>query len=177
MRQQGCETLVSNNNMKHVSVCVWLLVAQLCLTLWPMDCNPPGFSVYGILQARILEWVVISFSRRLSRTRDQTQVSCIAARCFTIWTTREAQLPVQSFSAILTSFMHWYLYYEVFNLVNKILAFSGGASDAKEPICQYRWRQGLKFQSWVRKIPCRRAWQPTPVFLPGESHGERSLAG
>jgi len=34
-----------------------------------------------------------------------------------------------------------------------------------------------RFNPWVRKIPLRRAWQPTPVFLPGESHGQRSLAG
>ena len=43
-------------------------VAQLCLTLWdPMDCSPPGSSVHGIFQARILEWVAISFSRGSSR--------------------------------------------------------------------------------------------------------------
>jgi len=35
----------------------------------------------------------------------------------------------------------------------------------------------LKFNPWVRKIPWRRAWQPTPVFLPGKSHGQRSLVG
>ena len=46
-------------------------VAQSCLTLCdPMDCSPPGFSVHGILQARILEWVAISFSRGSSRPRD-----------------------------------------------------------------------------------------------------------
>ena len=46
---------------------VKVLVAQLCLTLCnPMDCSPPGFSVYGILQARILEWVAISFARTSS---------------------------------------------------------------------------------------------------------------
>ena len=46
---------------------------QSCLTLCdPMDCRPPGSSVYGILQARILEWVVISSSRGSSRPRDQT---------------------------------------------------------------------------------------------------------
>ena len=43
---------------------VFLLVAQLCLTLCdPMDCSPPGFSVHGIFQARILEWFAVSFSR------------------------------------------------------------------------------------------------------------------
>ena len=44
----------------------------------------------------------------------------------------------------------------------------------KEPTCQCRRHE---FDPWVRKIPWRRAWQPTPLFLPGESHGQRSLAG
>jgi len=47
----------------------------------------------------------------------------------------------------------------------------------KEPACQCRRHKRRKFDAWVRKIPWRRAWQPTPVFLPGESHGQRSLAG
>ena len=54
-----------------------------------MDCSPPGSSVHGILQARILEWVSISFSRRSSQPRDWTRVSRIVGRCFTIWATRE----------------------------------------------------------------------------------------
>ena len=63
-----------------------VLVTQLCLTVCdPMDYSPPGFSVHGILQARILEWVAIPFSRGSSLCRDQTQVSCIAGRCFTVW--------------------------------------------------------------------------------------------
>ena len=50
-----------------------------CLSLCdPVDCGPPGSSVHGILQARILEWVAISFSRGSSRPRDQTLVSCIS---------------------------------------------------------------------------------------------------
>ena len=54
----------------------------------PMDCSPPGSSVLGILQARVLEWVAISFSRESSHSRDQTQVSCNAGRL--MWATREA---------------------------------------------------------------------------------------
>ena len=50
----------------------------------PMDCSPPGFSVHGIFQARVLEWVAISFSRGSSPPRDRTLVSCIAGRCFTV---------------------------------------------------------------------------------------------
>ena len=54
--------------------------------------------------------------------------------------------------------------------------FPGGTS-GKEPACQCRRRKRLGFSSWAGKIPWRRAWHPTPVFLPGESHGQRSLAG
>ena len=60
-------------------------VAQSCPTLCdPMDCSPPGSSIHGIFQARILEWVAISFSRGSSRPKDRTQVSRIAGRCFTV---------------------------------------------------------------------------------------------
>ena len=66
-------------------------VAQSCPTLCdPMDCSPPGASVHGILQARIPEWVAISFSRVSSRPRDQTQFSHITGRRFNLCTTREA---------------------------------------------------------------------------------------
>ena len=67
--------------------------AQSCMTFCePMDCNLPGSSVHGILQARVLEWVATSFSRGSSQPRDQTRVSCIAGRCFTVWAIREAYL-------------------------------------------------------------------------------------
>ena len=68
---------------------VQVLVAQLCPTLCdPMGYSSPGSSVHEILQARILEWVVISSSRGTTRPRDWTQVSCITGRFFTIWATR-----------------------------------------------------------------------------------------
>ena len=56
----------------------------------PMNCSPSGSSVHWILQARILEWVAISFSRGSSRSGDRTQVSSIAGGFFTSWATREA---------------------------------------------------------------------------------------
>ena len=69
----------------------WSEVAQSCLTLCdPMDCSLTGFSVHGIFQARVLEWVAISFSRGSSWPRDRTWVSGIVGRCFTLWATREA---------------------------------------------------------------------------------------
>ena len=51
-----------------------------------------------------------------------------------------------------------------------------GAS-GEEPACQCSRHKGCGFHPWIGKIPWRRAWQPTPVFLPGESHGQRSLVG
>ena len=57
----------------------------------PMDWGLTGSSVHGILQARTLEWVAVPFSRGSSQLRDQTQVSHIAGRFFTIWAIREVQ--------------------------------------------------------------------------------------
>ena len=68
----------------------WSEVAQSCPTLCdPMDCSLPGSSIHGILQARVLEWVAISFSRGSSRPRDWTWVAHIPGRRFNRWTTRE----------------------------------------------------------------------------------------
>ena len=79
----------------------WNEVSQSCLTLCdPVDCSP-GSSVHRILQARILEWVAISFSRGSSWPRDQTQVSRIAGRLSNIWATRDA----------LEATYHWTNYY------------------------------------------------------------------
>ena len=62
-------------------------VAQLCPTL----CEPMDYTVHGILQARILEWVAFPFSKGSSQPRDWTQVSHIGGGFFTSWATREAQ--------------------------------------------------------------------------------------
>ena len=92
----SCEHL----SLCHTSILArgWVCVcsaAQLCLTLCdPMDCNPPGFSAHGIFQVRILEWVVISYSKGFFWSGDQTNVSCIffiVGRFFTHWATKEAQ--------------------------------------------------------------------------------------
>ena len=81
------------SNTLYNRVKVKALVTQSYLILCdPMDCNPPGCSVHGILQARILEWVPILFSRGSSWPRDQTPVSCIAGGFFTVWATRKAPL-------------------------------------------------------------------------------------
>ena len=78
----------------HQQPVLYVLVAQLCPTLWdPKDCSPPGFSVHGILQARLLEWIAIPFSRGSSWPRNWTLVSCIAGRFFTTWATGNSNCP------------------------------------------------------------------------------------
>ena len=108
----------------------------------PVDCSLPGSSVHGILHGKILEWVVISFSRGSSQPRDRTQVSRVAGRCFNLWDTREAQM---------TSIRH--------HLSCHLQYLSHAAFT-----CEYEWER-------------RRKQQPTPVFLPGESQGQRNLVG
>ena len=69
--------------MSLVGLCV--LATQSCPSLCnPTDCSLQGFSVHEVLQARILEWIAIPFSRGSSLHRDRTLVSCIAGRFFTI---------------------------------------------------------------------------------------------
>ena len=65
---------------------------------------------------------------------------------------------------------------EIYPPLEGIRGFPGVIS-GKDPVCQGRRHKRPGFDPWVRKIPQRRVWQPTPVFLPGESHGQRSLAG
>ena len=90
-----CGILYHLGNPKEIASCPsedteWTEVAHSCPTLCdPMDYRLPGFSVHGILRARTLEWVAISFSRGSSQPRDRTQVSCIAGRRFILWVTRE----------------------------------------------------------------------------------------
>ena len=88
-------SLLVSSDFTALSWCLYSV--RLCRSLshvWLCDlvvCNPPASSVHGILQARVIEWVAIPFSRGSSQPRDWTQVSCIAGRFFTIWATREAQ--------------------------------------------------------------------------------------
>ena len=85
---------------------------------------------------------------------------------------------------LVKSFLHAY-FYVIFSscflaltlfLLYFLLGFPGGTS-GKEPACQCRRPKRCWFDPWVRKIPWRKAPQPTPVFLPGESQGQRRLEG
>ena len=97
-----------------------VLLAQTCPTLCdPMDGSPPGSSVYGALQARILEWVAIPFSRGSSPPRGRTQVRCSAGRFSTVWANRGSKSHItflkSSFSKIP---LGWCL---------SLMSFPGGA--------------------------------------------------
>ena len=88
-RRNDTETLSWQKSRSWGILSVLVLVTHSCLTLCdPVDCSPPGSSVHGILQARILEWAIF-FSRGSSRCRDWAWVSYIAGRFFTLWASRE----------------------------------------------------------------------------------------
>ena len=82
-------------------------VAQSCLTLWDLM----DYTVHGILQARILEWVAFAFSRGSSQPKDRNQLSRIAGRFITSWVTREALLPHYTLFSLFIS--HWDLLFSV----------------------------------------------------------------
>ena len=68
------------------------------------------------------------------------------------------------------------LYIHIYRYIYMYVGFPGSTS-GKEPASQCRRHKRHRFDSWVGKMPWRRAQQPTSVFLPGESHGQRSLEG
>ena len=149
----------------RVCVCVCVLVTELYLTLCdPMDCSPPGSSIHGTLQVRILEWVAIPFSRGSSWPRDQTLVSCIAGRCFTTWTTREAPIII-SCMAPHSSTLAWKIPW---------MEEPGRLQSIGSLRVRHDWATSLSLSTFMH---WRRKWQPTPVFLPGESQGQGSLVG
>ena len=132
--------------------------AQLCLTLWnPMDYSLPG-SVHEIFQARILEWVVISYFWGSSWPRDQTPMSCspaLAGQFFTPGRRQWHPTPVLAWK------IPW-------------MEEPGGLQSMGSRRVRHDWATSLSlftFMHWRRK------WQPPPVFLPGESQGRGSLVG
>ena len=125
--------------------------AQSCLTL----CDPMDYTIDGILQVRILEWVAFPFSKGSSLPRDWTQVSRVAGRFFTSWAPRKPKKTgVGSLSLLQQIFL---------------------TQESNGGLLHCRW---ILYQpSNQEKPPWRREQQPTPVLLPGKSHGQRSLAG
>ena len=113
---------------------VEVLVAQSCPTLCdPMDCSPPGSSIHGIFQARKPEWVAISFSRGSSRPRDQTRVSRIASRLYSLSHQGRPMKIVNSSKYDHLGLPRWH---------------SGRIST-----CQFKGCKRQRFSPWVRKIP------------------------
>ena len=106
--------------------------AQSCSPLCdPMDCSPPGSSVHGIFQARILEWLAISSSRGSSWLRDWTNISCIGRQVLYHWATWEAQECV--YEALLKPW-NTPLLYTWTSLVNDNLAITCGFSKGNDPV-------------------------------------------
>ena len=148
------------------------LVSKFCLTLCnPMDCSPPGSSVHGISQARIHEWVAISFSRRPSQPRDQPHDSCIGRQSLTaeppgkatmeyysaikrdeIWVIctgsfPEMQMDLQSVTHSEVSQKEKNKYH-ILTHVCGIWGFPG-ATRGKEPTCQCRTHYRYGLDSWA----------------------------
>ena len=128
-----------------------------------MGCSPPGSSVHGILQAKLLEWVAIPFSRETSWARDQTWVSCIAGRFFTIWVSKGGyEMPPleEPLSHPLNLTLRGFLGFPGDSVVKNPPANAGDT--------------GLILG--LGRSPGEGNGYPL-VFLPGKFHGERSLVG
>ena len=108
-----------------------------------MDCSLPGSSVHGIFQARILEWVAISFSRGSSWTRDQIRVSRIVVRSFTVWATKEASVE----GKVTDKTIHL----KILRQKKKSWDFPGGPIVKNPPASEETWVWSLV--SLIPKIP------------------------
>ena len=174
-------------------------VAQLCLTLCdPVDCSLPGSSIRGIFQARLLDWVAISFSNKEEEelTPSTSHPRQLMSNSFYRWragaTGRNSAVSSDNH---LETGHHWsdqcyldccqysessgpgYICFHFlgqFSELCELLSWFPRRLSGKESACQIRRRD---FAPSVGKIPERREWQLTAVFLPGESHGRRNLVG
>ena len=88
---QNLSDLICSGCYNKILLSGWLIYLFLSLLVMSHSVWSHDYTVHGILQARILEWVAFPFSRRSSQPSNQTQVSCIAVGFFTSWATREAQ--------------------------------------------------------------------------------------
>ena len=133
------------------------MYTQLCPTLCY---SPRGSSVLGTFPERILEWVAIASSWGSSQLRD--------------WTHCSLHFPhYRAYSLLLSHLGNPRQSMHIGNWFR--IGFPDGAS-AKEHTCQCRRCQIFGLDPWVGEISWRWSWQPTPIFLPGESHGQKSLA-
>ena len=138
------------------------------------------YTVHGILWARMLEWVAFPFSRGTSQPRDQTQVSRIAADSLPAEPPgKPKNTGVGSLPLLQGIFPTQELNQGLLHCRQILYQLSYQGSQwlsGKEATCRCRSAGEHRFDPWVGKIPWRRKWQPTPVFLPGESHGQKSYS-
>ena len=126
-----------------MSCAVLCVIAKLCETPWAAVHQDP--LSLGILQARILEWVAMSSSRGSSQSRDQTQVSCIADRRFTVWATREAEARI--------------LELESPSLLQRIFPIQG--SNPGLPHCRrIPYQLSHKGTPWIWELDYKESWAP-----------------
>ena len=142
------------------------LCLQACLTLCDsMDCSPPSSYVHGVFQARILEWIAISSSRKSSQPKDQTGISCascLAVRFFYHWATREAFHPwiqlkmswkwdwntVKIQQLLCLNFSSWMTAGSVSAVATRWISFWGGTDQQSEIISQV-WQCQDTGQCWL----------------------------
>ena len=122
IRAQACWNLCGLGNFHLLChTCLSAKLLQSCPTLWDLvDCSPPGFSIRGILQARILEWVAMTFSRGSSRPRDWTRISgdsCVAGRFFTAEPPGKPLFCLARENKAPKSWFHFYCFYVVMTWV------------------------------------------------------------
>ena len=143
-----------------------------------MDCNLPGSSIHGIFQAKILERVAISFSRRSSQPRDWTHVSLLVGRHFTIWTTREvsqhkSHLKTRLELTIERSYQtHSHnIYFKITRLVRRFLLKRRNMSLSNIHCCyiilQFSSVQLLSVSNSLRPHELQHARPPCPLPTPG----------
>ena len=156
-----------------------VLVTQSCLTPCdPVDCNPPGSSVHGILLARILEWVAILFSRGSSQPGDRTWVSGIVGRFDSL----PSGPPGKPHCYIFTYLFFWLCW--VF-IAARRLSLSGESGSYSLVViyrlvivCNFSCCRARTLGAWASVVATqRRQWHPTPLLSPGKSNGQRSLVG
>ena len=123
-------------------------VAQSCLTLWPRGLQPARLLCPGILQARVLEWAAISFSRGSSQPRDWSQVSCIVGRFFTIWASRGAHCQGQEKGRIKlrgrTADQTWSTETQLWFIFQSLVSL----------VLRYWWTPGLLAQIQLLDLQC-----------------------
>ena len=147
---------------------------QSCPTLWdPIDGSPPGSPVPGILQARTLEWVAISFSNKMTTIWPLMTTKSHKMKLDGITHVIISGFPFQPWDSSMSHCISSLSILCIFPCMNTFIYHIL----LKESACKSRRWERHEFNPWVRKISWRRKWQSTPVLLPGRSHGQRSLAG